>query len=164
MEDGTLAVIFALWALLRLDWDQPFARAPASPGATFAIGQTYFNRTDNGFEIRAHYLRDHRFGPLQPMFDVSVSEKGGIYVGTGFYQRAMLADPVYVAGSGVTGLWFEGDDRDLGGLLEFRTTLEIGVEVGGGDLGLAWDHRSNLNIGRINPGLEVLSLRYTARF
>ena len=164
--DGTLGVIFILWALLGLEGDKPFERVPADPAWVFAPGHTMVDEEDNGFEFRISRLRDHRFGPLQPMFDLSVSEDGGVYVGSGFHQEMDLFGPVYFAGSGVTGLWFEGDDQDLGGLLQFRTTFELGVEFRNDSrLGIAWDHRSNAGInGPFNPGMENVSIRYLMRF
>ena len=163
--DGTLGVIFIVWALMGLDLDAPFERSAAPRSVVVAPGETFVDEVSQGYELRVNFLRDHRFGPLQPMFDFSVSEKGGIYAGSGFHQDMVLFGPVYFAGSGVTGLWLRGDDADLGSMIEFRTTFELGVQITQTSrLGLAWDHRSNLGIGDINPGMETVSIRYGITF
>ena len=163
--DGTLGVIFIVWALMGLDPDAPFARYPADRSLAIAPGETFVDEVSRGYELRANLLADHRFGTLQPMIDVSVSENGGIYAGSGFHQEMDLVGPVYFAGSGVTGLWFRGGDADLGSMIEFRTTFELGFRITAASrLGIAWDHRSNLGLGDINPGMETVSLRYGMRF
>ena len=169
MEDGTLAVIFWLWALVGSGLD--ITKEAEAPKATFAIGETFVDRQRNGKELRFIYHRDHRFGPLQPTFDVSITENGGAYLGAGFRQEAHIAGPFYVSGQAVTGLWLDdliGNDRDLGGVIEFRTGFaleaDLGTFIGSGRIALGWDHRSNIDLGRINPGMEVLSVRYTMNF
>ena len=165
MEDGTLAVIFWLWALLGSGLD--ITKEAETPKATYALGETFVDREANGKELRFIYHRDHRFGPLQPTFDVSITERGGAYLGAGFRQEAHIAGPFYISGQAVTGLWLDdliGNDRDLGGLIEFRTGFALEAEMGDGRMAIGWDHRSNIDLGRINPGMEVLSIRYTTRF
>ena len=174
MENGTLAALFWLWALLGSDGS--FEREAADTAWMLGIGETILDREANGAELRVVYMRDHRFGPLQPTFDVSVTERGGAYLGSGFRQEAELWDGIWLTGHGVAGLWLDdlfGDDEDLGGVIEFRTGFALEAELGPGRFGvfpegsriaIGWDHRSNAGFGRINPGMEVLSLRYIASF
>ena len=165
MEDGTLAVLFWLWALVGSGGE--FAKGPEAKALTFAFGETITDREANGKELRVIWHRDHRFGPLQPTFDISLTERGGAYIGAGFRQEAHLTGPFYLSGQAVTGLWLDdllGNDEDLGGLLEFRTGFALEAEIGAGRVALGWDHRSNAGFGRINPGMEVLSVRYTMSY
>ena len=165
MEDGTLAVIFWLWALASSKFD--ITKEAETPGLTFAYGETFVDREKNGSELRFIWHRDHRFGPLQPTIDVSFTHRGGAYIGAGFRQEAHLGGPFYLSGQAVTGLWLDdllGNDEDLGGLIEFRTGFALEADLGDGRVAVGWDHRSNADLGRINPGLEVLSVRYTMRY
>jgi lipid A 3-O-deacylase len=68
---------------------------------------------------------------------------------------------IYVQGHVMPGLYEPGGGGpDLGGTLQFRSGLEIGLATAAGlRLGLALDHRSNAGIYRDNPGLETLQIR-----
>ena len=60
----------------------------------------------------------------------------------------------------MTGLYEPGQGTDLGGPIEFRSGIEVMHELSDGwRIGAGWDHRSNLDIYSINPGLETTFIR-----
>ena len=62
------------------------------------------------------------------------------------------------------GLFHRSPDFDLGGPLEFRTSLELAYRLHGGSrLGLCLYHLSNAGLFTKNPGSESLVITYTAR-
>lgn len=172
IEDGTVAILFWLLALGSAGYDRAdgwFEREPAARSIVVSGGQTSILRSGIGQarqslsqELRLQYYQDHTFGPLQPVAEVSVTADGGAYVGAGFAMRKdfdALGLPLFAGGEVVTGLWMQGGDVDLGGPIEFRTGLELGVRLDDWRLSVMTDHRSNAGLYERNPGLESVSLR-----
>lgn len=59
------------------------------------------------------------------------------------------------------GAYEDGDGKDLGGTLEFRSAVELSYRLDDrARLGLAFDHISNASIYDDNPGTESLVLMY----
>ena len=63
------------------------------------------------------------------------------------------------------GYYEDGDGKNLGNVIEFRTTLEISYQLKNEDrIGISLGHISNANIGDKNPGVEIISLSYQKPF
>ena len=59
------------------------------------------------------------------------------------------------------GYYDNGSGKNLGNNIEFRTTLELSYQLKNNNrIGLSFGHISNANIGKKNPGVEILSLSY----
>ena len=57
----------------------------------------------------------------------------------------------------MAGLYRQGNGPDLGGALQFRTALDLGLRAGRGvEYGIGADHRSNAGIKKPNPGLNTI--------
>ena len=57
------------------------------------------------------------------------------------------------------GLYFKGNEIDLGGPIEFRSALEIEYKVNNKyGVGIGIDHRSNAEIYDYNPGMDAYKL------
>ncbi|WP_112324483.1 acyloxyacyl hydrolase [Oceanibium sediminis] len=172
IEDGTVAILFWLIALGSAGLDRQdgwFERDPAPGSVVVSGGQTSIRRSGRGEarqtlseELRLQLYQDRTYGPLQPVAEVSVTADGGTYLGAGFAMRRdfdLGGLPLFAGGEVVTGLWLQGGDVDLGGPIEFRTGLELGVRFDEWRLSVMTDHRSNAGLYRENPGLESISLR-----
>jgi lipid A 3-O-deacylase len=62
------------------------------------------------------------------------------------------------------GVFRRGDGADLGGPVEFRSSLEVAYRLGAASrLGLAFYHLSNAGLYDHNPGSESLVLSWTVR-
>ena len=62
-----------------------------------------------------------------------------------------------------TGLYYRSPEFDLGGPLEFRTSLELSYRLAGGaQVGACLYHLSNGGLFDRNPGSESLVLTYRA--
>jgi lipid A 3-O-deacylase len=56
------------------------------------------------------------------------------------------------------GLYSQGNGKDLGSLLEFRTQLEIGYKFENEmRVTVAYSHISNANLTDLNPGVDIIS-------
>ena len=59
------------------------------------------------------------------------------------------------------GFYDDGDGKNLGNDLQFRTTLELNYKFENNNrIGLSFGHISNANLGDKNPGVEIISLSY----
>ena len=63
------------------------------------------------------------------------------------------------------GYYEDGDGKELGNSIEFRTTLEISYQLKNNNrIGLSLGHISNANLGANNPGVEIFSLSYQVAY
>ena len=63
------------------------------------------------------------------------------------------------------GYYDDGDGKELGNDIEFRTTFELSYELKNNNrIGISFGHISNANIGDKNPGVEILSLSYQVAY
>ncbi len=171
-EDGSIGVVFALLTLWKTDWSDPFAEGLTQPSLAYSIGQTYENSNPISQEFRRSHFTDRTIGPVQVMWDASVTTKGGIFLGGGGrmdYEFNLGPVPVYAGISALVGLWHKGNDVDLGFPIEFRTDVEVGVEFREGmRLSVVTDHRSHARLAKItgnddfkNGGMESIAVRLT---
>ena len=175
IENGTLGIVFGLLSLWRTDWSDPFAQGTATPALAYSIGQTYEDGSEISQEFRLSYFTDKTIGPVQLMWDASLTTRGGLYVGTGSrmeFPFQIGTIPAYIGMSAIVGLWNPSNDVDLGFPIEFRTDLEFGVEVWDSTtLSIVTDHRSHARLSKLtgggnfrNSGMESIALRLTRRF
>ncbi|MCC5971193.1 MAG: acyloxyacyl hydrolase [Pararhodobacter sp.] len=139
-----------------------FAATPAlseSPALTFALGYNDSGSTEAFIGWRGAPLR---YG-FQPIVGASLSTDAEGWVGAGVaYTWRAAQNPAFVRLGFMPGLYRQGRGKDLGGLLEFRSSLEVGMQMrGGGELALGIAHRSNAGIYRPNPGLNTVYLGYS---
>lgn len=89
---------------------------------------------------------------------------GNAWVGAGFALNYTLSDRAFIEASFMPGYYAEGD-RDLGGSLQFRSLLGVGVGVSPSSaVILSLDHISNANTQSFNPGTETVALSWRVAF
>ena len=63
------------------------------------------------------------------------------------------------------GYYDNGDGKNLGSDIEFRTTLEVSYQLESKNrIGFSFGHISNANIGEKNPGVGILSFSYQVAY
>jgi lipid A 3-O-deacylase len=159
------ALLVLLLALL-------LGRPPRAEPAGLAVSAGAFDvlrgagRPEAGLERRSAPRRFHplpRFVPdLVPLVGAMATAKGSAYGYGGFRLDVPLAaDGRWTLSPGfAAGLYARGDGKNLGGPIEFRSSIELSRRLGGGRLGLLLYHLSNAGIYRINGGSESLVLSY----
>jgi lipid A 3-O-deacylase len=169
--NGILAVLFVILGPAQM-WTQYcdtgcLARGSADGGLQLNVNRTIFQGDWIGSELYARYDLGHRYGPFQPVFGASVTQSGDIWIGNGAAVEWSIGrrDQAFVELSLLPGFYQQGSGPDLGGLLEARSGIAVGYAfANGGTLALSFDHRSNADIYRTNPGLETFGLRYKIQF
>ncbi|TVP73414.1 MAG: acyloxyacyl hydrolase [Rhodobacteraceae bacterium] len=108
-------------------------------------------------EAYLRYMGQPFFRNLQPVLGLSVASDRSAWVGAGSALTWRPGDgPAFVRITSMAGLHRNGQGRDLGGPIQFRTALDFGLaRPGGFEFGIGVDHRSSARIYRPNPGLNT---------
>lgn len=110
---------------------------------------------------------EYRFHPLaygfRPTLGFNVTTEGSMYGYGGFnWDVPVIDNQLYVIPNFMVGLYGEGDGKDLGGAIEFRSGLEVAYQMPNEHrIGIAINHISNASIYDKNPGAETLLINYS---
>jgi lipid A 3-O-deacylase len=144
----------------------PHTAAAQDPSLlTLSLG--YFDIIDNDDSALAggvEWMSGKRLWIFQPMVGVMATTEASLYgyagVGTDFFfgNRWVLTPSIAV------GAYSDGDGKDLGHTIEFRSAITIAYRFDNHSrLGLRFYHLSNAGLGGDgnNPGVEVLDFTYS---
>ena len=115
---------------------------------------------------------EDNFFYLKPFAGIEITSDSAFYLLSGIYLEDNLGKLVtgeenkwiFTPSFGL-GYYDDGDGKKLGNNLEFRTTLEFSYQLENANrIGISFGHISNANIGKKNPGAEILSLSYQKPF
>ena len=141
-------------------------------------GSSNNQATDFRFERRFDKVlidigpEEDNFFYLKPFAGVEFTSDSATYLLGGVYLEDNLGDLflgeksrlIFTPSFGA-GYYDDGDGKKLGNSIEFRTTLEISYQLKNQNrIGLSFGHISNANIGKNNPGVEIISLSYQFPF
>ena len=135
-----------------------------------AIDIRYERRFDNTI-IHIGPEQDNFFY-LKPFTGVELTSDSAFYLITGIYLEDNVGDLLkgkdnnwnFTPSFGV-GYYDDGNGKKLGNKIEFRTTLEFSYQLVNKDrIGISFGHISNANIGKKNPGAEIISISYQKPF
>jgi lipid A 3-O-deacylase len=118
------------------------------------------NETEGHFEVQARFQK--RLWLFKPQIGAFTTTKSGFYAYVGgsidiFLGRRYVASPGFSVGA-----YARGDGKELGGTLEFRSSLEIAYRLPNrARLGVQIGHLSNASIYSANPGTEFAILNYS---
>ena len=106
------------------------------------------------------------FVGLETTTDSAVYVLGGIYLEDNLGTLFVGEDSNFVfTPSFGAGFYDDGDGKQLGNDIQFRTTFEFSYELKNKNrIGISFGHISNANLGDKNPGTEILSLSYHIPF
>jgi lipid A 3-O-deacylase len=108
---------------------------------------------------------EYRFGRkvfvIGPALGVMANTEGGLFGYIGAYGDLSYRK-LYVTPQLAMGGYREGSSKDLGGVFQFRQSLDLAYRFDNGQrLGIRVAHISNASIHPINPGEEELLLIYS---
>ena len=115
---------------------------------------------------------EDNFFYLKPFIGVEFTSDSAKYFITGIYLEDNLGKLIsgkenkwnFTPSFGL-GYYDDGDGKNLGNNLEFRTTLEVSYQFKNLDrIGISFGHISNANLGNKNPGVEIISLTFQKPF
>lgn len=167
MADGTFAVLMLVLGLTDMSINHCgsangcLGRNDTTPRLAFSAGEVLERRAEPAAEAYLRYDLGYNFGPFGNAVGLSVGEKGETWVGIGqTYTIPFGSSPLYAELHAMPGLYLDNGGFDLGGILEFRSGIELGYENRmGWRFAASYDHRSNAGIYDDNPGIETVQLR-----
>ena len=118
-----------------------------------------------GFQHQNENLnRDTFLGNLSPITGGMITADNASYVYTGIQAQYKLG-AINLTPSFTPGLYFEGDGKDLGHILEFKSEVQLSLNIfQNSELGLSYNHISNASLGDKNPGANSYMFNFLKKF
>ena len=108
--------------------------------------------------------RDTFLGNLSPVTGAMFMQNNASYVYTGVQAQYKIGKLNFNP-SFTPGLYGQGNGKDLGSVVEFKTELQLTVDMfESSEFGLKYNHISNASIGDKNPGANSYMLNFLKRF
>jgi len=119
-----------------------------------------------GFQHQNENLnRDTFLGNASPITGAFITENSAAYIYTGVEWNYVVSDKLKFTPSFAPGLYHEGDGKDLGHALEFKTEVQLSYSISEStNLGMSYNHISNASIGDKNPGANSYMFNFLKNF
>jgi hypothetical protein len=137
-----------------------------SAGWAFSLGAFDFIDSDKAAEAGIEYRwRPFRLWKLdlKPVVGIAGTDEESFWGYGGFRWDVPIGSDRWIPTIGfAVSLYDQGDGKNLGGTVEFRSSFEIAYRFDGGSrLGLSIYHLSNARVYDLNPGSESLVLTWS---
>ena len=118
-----------------------------------------------GFEHQNENLnRDTFLGNLSPITGALITADNAGYFYTGVEAQYKIGS-INFTPSFTPGLYHEGDGKDLGHVIEFKSELQFSLDLSGdSQLGISYNHISNASLGDKNPGANSYMFNFFKNF
>ena len=108
--------------------------------------------------------RDTFLGNLSPITGALITADNAGYIYTGIQAQYKLGN-LNITPSFTPGLYHEGDGKDLGHILEFKSEVQISLDIfKNSELGFSYNHISNASLGDKNPGANSYMFNFLKKF
>ena len=109
-------------------------------------------------------IRDSFLGTLSPVTGALITADNAAYFYTGVQAQYKIGK-INLTPSFTPGLYSEGDGKDLGHLVEFKSEIQLSVDLlKNSQLGFSYNHMSNASLGDKNPGANSYMFNFLKRF
>ena len=123
-----------------------------------------FHYIDGGADDEVTLNRNTFLGNLSPITGVLFTTDSAGYVYTGVQAQYKLG-ALNLTPSFTPGIYHEGDGKDLGHLIEFKSELQISLDLSKtSELGFSYNHISNASLGDKNPGANSYMFNFFKNF
>ena len=118
-----------------------------------------------GFQHQNENLeRDTFIGNISPITGGFITENSAVYIYTGFEWNVDMGGLIFTP-SFAPGLYSEGDGKDLGHILEFKSEVQFSYEFSkNSSLAISYNHISNASLGNKNPGANSYMFNFFKKF
>ena len=118
-----------------------------------------------GFEHQNINLnRDTFLGNLSPITGALFTADNAGYFYTGVQAQYKIGN-LNITPSFTPGLYHEGDGKDLGHLIEFKSEVQLSLDLSKNtELGFSYNHISNASLGDKNPGANSYMFNFISEF
>ena len=109
-------------------------------------------------------IRESFLGTLSPVTGFMFTADNAKYFYTGVQAQYKIGS-LNIIPSFTPGLYGEGDGKDLGHIIEFKSEVQLSLDLfKNTELGLSYNHISNASIGDKNPGANSYMFNFLKRF
>ena len=121
-------------------------------------------KKSNLFGVQHINTEDSYFENLQPVTGAMITADNATYFYKGF--QIQNGDGAFKFTPSFTpGLYFEGDGKDLGHIIEFKSELQFSLDLSKtSELGFSYNHISNASLGDKNPGANSYMFNFFKKF
>ena len=118
-----------------------------------------------GFQHQNENLyRDTFLGNVSPITGGFVTENSAAYIYTGIEWNIDMGGLMFTP-SFAPGLYHEGDGKDLGHILEFKSEVQLSYAASDkSSFGLSYNHVSNASLGDKNPGANSYMFNFIKNY
>ena len=118
-----------------------------------------------GFQHQNENLNRNTFlGKLSPITGAFITADNAGYVYTGV-QAEYKIGVLNITPSFMPGLYHEGNGKDLGHILEFKSEVQLSLDLfKNTELGFSYNHISNASLGDKNPGANSYMFNFLKNF
>ena len=114
--------------------------------------------------INENLYRESFLGTLQPVSGAMITADNAGYVYTGF-QVPYKSGSITFTPSFTPGLYSEGNGKDLGHVIEFKSEIQLTYELSSSsEFGFSYNHISNASLGDKNPGANSYMFNFIKKF
>ena len=118
-----------------------------------------------GFQHQNENLnRDTFLGNLSPITGALITSDNAGYIYTGVQAQYKIG-LLNITPSFMPGLYHEGNGKDLGHMLEFKSEVQLSLDLSKNtELGFSYNHLSNASLGDKNPGANSYMFNFFKNF
>jgi hypothetical protein len=108
--------------------------------------------------------RDTFLGNLSPITGAMITADSAAYFYTGVQAQYKFGS-MNITPSFAPGIYSEGDGKDLGHPLEFKSEVQLSLDLPkSSQLGFSYNHLSNASLGDKNPGANSYMFNFLKKF
>ena len=132
---------------------------------TFDFSDDKKSSTLFGLEHQNENLyKDTIIGRVSPITGMMITQDAAAYVYTGIEANYDLG-PLKITPSFAPGIYSQGDGKDLGHPLEFKSEVQLSMDLGETtNFGMSYNHVSNASLGDKNPGANSYMFNFLKKF
>ena len=109
-------------------------------------------------------IKDTFFGTISPITGALITADNAGYIYTGVQAQYKIGI-LNITPSFTPGLYHEGDGKDLGHMLEFKSEVQLSFDLSKNtELGFSYNHLSNASLGDKNPGANSYMFNFLKNF
>ena len=109
-------------------------------------------------------IRDSFLGTISPVTGFFLTENNAAYAYTGIQAQYNLGKLDFTP-SFTPGVYSQGDGKDLGHPLEFKSEVQMSMDLGETtNFGMSYNHVSNASLGDKNPGANSYMFNFLKKF
>lgn len=133
--------------------------------AFITLGGGYYDvnlRDNSSADFRVEYRHGEKLWIFKPWAGIEFTTDGAVYGLGGVLVDVYFGRRVVLTPSFGAGLYHDGNGKDLGSFVEFRSQIELSYRFNDRSrLGIALSHISNAGLTDRNPGTEILNVYYS---